>query len=69
MKPEEHSSEARYILHVEFENRQQPWHATLERADILEGYDFERLEFESPLILARHLMNLGLPQTSKRGLQ
>lgn len=42
-----------YRLWVYPETQGQPWHATLEKSD-----HSERLEFDSPLELARHLANL-----------
>ncbi|WP_299425855.1 hypothetical protein [uncultured Meiothermus sp.] len=42
-----------YRLWVYPETPSQPWHATLEKSD-----QSERLEFDSPLELARHLANL-----------
>lgn len=45
-----------YRLWVYPETQDQPWHATLEQSD-----PSERLEFDSPLELARHLANLTNP--------
>ncbi len=45
-----------YRLWVYPEAQGQPWHATLENSD-----RSERLEFDSPLELARHLANLTNP--------
>ncbi len=42
-----------YRLWVYPETHYQPWHATLEKSD-----HSERLEFDSPLELARHLTSL-----------
>lgn len=43
-----------YWLEVQPDAPGQPWHATLEKSD-----HSERLEFDSPLELARHLVSLG----------
>ncbi|MCX7784068.1 MAG: hypothetical protein N2318_10565 [Meiothermus sp.] len=45
-----------YRLWVYPETQSQPWHATLEKTD-----HSERLEFDSPLELARHLSSLTNP--------
>ncbi|MBO1437548.1 hypothetical protein [Meiothermus sp. CFH 77666] len=45
-----------YRLWVYLETQSQPWHATLEKTDLS-----ERLEFDSPLELARHLASLTNP--------
>ncbi|WP_337871351.1 hypothetical protein [Meiothermus sp.] len=45
-----------YRLWVYPEAQGQPWHATLEKVD-----QSERLEFDSPLELARYLANLTHP--------
>lgn len=50
-----------FRLLVQPEAQDQPWHATLEKAD-----HSERLEFDSPLELARHLANLGNPAPKGR---
>jgi hypothetical protein len=58
MAQNDHANEVKYELRVQPETAGRAWHATLER----EGE--ARLEFESPLELARHLANLREPGTS-----
>lgn len=44
-----------FLLHVQLETQEKPWHATLERIGDVDGV---QLEFCSPLELARHVAGL-----------
>ncbi len=63
MVQNDHANEIKYELRVQPEIAGRAWHATLER----EGET--RLEFESPLELARHLANLQEPWSSSGKLR
>jgi hypothetical protein len=63
MAQNDHANEIKYELRVQPETSRRAWHATLER----EGE--ARLEFESPLELARHLANLQEPWSSSGKLR
>ncbi len=55
--------EVQFLLHVQLETRDQPWHATLERVGT-EG--ISPLEFHSPLELARHVASLQQPDLKSK---
>jgi hypothetical protein len=50
--------ELQFLLHVQPETSDQPWHAILERVG---DTDATQLEFQSPLELARHVASLREP--------
>ncbi|RIH84823.1 hypothetical protein [Calidithermus roseus] len=54
MKPPLSPGVLQFWLSIRPETAEQPWHATLENRE-----RFERVEFDSPLELARHLAHLG----------
>ena len=55
--------EVQFLLHVQLETRDQPWHATLERVGTEE---ISPLEFHSPLELARHVASLQQPDLKSK---
>ena len=60
--------EVQFLLHVQLETLEHPWHATLERVGTEEILP---LEFHSPLELARHVASLRAPDLKPgiRGLK
>ena len=64
-------NEAQFLLFVQPETDDQPWHATLERvhAQNCDRIAIELLEFTSPIALAQHLASVGLENRQRRGLR
>jgi hypothetical protein len=64
-------NEAQYLLFVQPETDDQPWHATLERVytQNCDRVAIELLEFTSPIALAQHLATVGLENRLRRGLR
>jgi hypothetical protein len=53
-----------FLLHVQLETLEHPWHATLEPVG---DHQARLLEFYSPLELARHVANLQKPDLKSKG--
>ena len=64
-------NEAQFLLFVQPQTQDQPWHATLEqvKSENLERVAIELLEFTSPVALAQHLASVGLENRQRRGLR
>jgi hypothetical protein len=64
-------NQTQYLLIVQTETKEHPWHATLERvsAQNLENKVIELLEFSSPVALAQHLANVGTEGQQRHGLR